>query len=341
VRQRLGPVEGDAFLHENLVLQNFGRTTESWSHRQPPWYYLQTLPLSLLPWTPVILVAMFHALRSAWRDRDAAGSLFAAWFVPGFVLLSFVSSKQGKYLLPLLPPIALVTGLWIDRVAAAHPLRAASRISLSTTAGILLLAGVAISIAPWLPIRVPESMAGAATAAVPGGLALVLGATVALVRLRLHADATRAAVDVAVTTALGGAVLLSAVLPIVNAGKSARPFCDEVARIVGPDAAIAQYGSFRSQYTYYLRRGTPAFTLTMSEGADVTPAEERRLRRASIEETGRELQEFLAAPGRAWVVTPAAYFERFMDAPTRALLDPTPRIRSTIGGDDVVLLVER
>ena len=93
----------------------------STGHQEPFAYYVWTLPAAIAPWI-VPLVALFWIKAPLWkRDRaDAALIRFALAFTAGpLVVLSAASSKRQVYLLPLLPPMALLmASSLIDRIEA-------------------------------------------------------------------------------------------------------------------------------------------------------------------------------------------------------------------------------
>jgi 4-amino-4-deoxy-L-arabinose transferase-like glycosyltransferase len=95
---------------ENILFKQVaGRALGSWDHPEPFYYYVWTLPLLFLPWTPFVP----GALARAWRamDRDVFAILIA-WFGADYLVLSAVSTKLAIYLLPVLPPLAILAG-WI------------------------------------------------------------------------------------------------------------------------------------------------------------------------------------------------------------------------------------
>lgn len=101
-----------------------GRLVNSFAHRAPFWWYLPWLPLLLLPWS--LWPPLWVALRQLWReragDRDAQRSvrLLLAWTVPVLLVLSLVSGKQVKYLLPFFPALALLGGYALARTSAVR-----------------------------------------------------------------------------------------------------------------------------------------------------------------------------------------------------------------------------
>jgi 4-amino-4-deoxy-L-arabinose transferase-like glycosyltransferase len=94
------------FLQFYFVHEHFQRFTTSQAARPGPlWYFVPVLIVGMLPW-----VALAPAvLRSFRRDRPDLCFL-AAWvlFVVGF--FSFSKSKMWPYVLPALPPLALLVG---------------------------------------------------------------------------------------------------------------------------------------------------------------------------------------------------------------------------------------
>ncbi len=106
-----------AFLVYNQV-GRFAPTVGAYTggHERPFWYYLGELPAELLPWTPLVLLAALAARREwsslAGSERDGI-RLIASTALPVLAVLSLAATKRGLYLLPILPPLALLTGWWM------------------------------------------------------------------------------------------------------------------------------------------------------------------------------------------------------------------------------------
>lgn len=97
---------GEAYAHAIFWSQSAQRITDSFAHREPAWWYLVWAPLLLVPWLfwrPVWRGLATHAL---WRDRGVR--LLLAWVLPVLLILSLVSGKQLKYLMPVVPALALL-----------------------------------------------------------------------------------------------------------------------------------------------------------------------------------------------------------------------------------------
>lgn len=89
--------------HEQLV----GRAVNSWSHREPVYFYLVLLPLLLMPWSGLIGTGM----RRLARRRSLAWRAVASFTLPPLIALSLVSGKLFIYLQPLVPGLALAGGI--------------------------------------------------------------------------------------------------------------------------------------------------------------------------------------------------------------------------------------
>jgi 4-amino-4-deoxy-L-arabinose transferase-like glycosyltransferase len=86
--------------------QTANRLVESFAHAHPPWWYLPWLAVLFAPWC--FLPWLWRALLQSRPMADAGLRFCLTWLLPVFILLSLVSGKQLKYLLPLLPAFALL-----------------------------------------------------------------------------------------------------------------------------------------------------------------------------------------------------------------------------------------
>lgn len=169
---------GREYLRDVLVRQTADRVTANpFAHPQPPYYHLVTYPFTGLPWSPVIIVAAFHALRR--RRRDAATFLAVAC-VSLVLLFSAVSGKLILYLLPMFPAAALLAA----DALARH--QRGVRPALVTGALLMTLVGAGFAVSP----RFRVEMATEPWLVAAAGIALALPALVAAVlALRTAADA--------------------------------------------------------------------------------------------------------------------------------------------------------
>ena len=135
---------GDSYREAILWSQTADRMVQSFAHAHPAWWYVPWLLLLFAPW--ILLSGTWSALRQADIASDPGLRFCLTWLVAVFVLMSLVSGKQVKYLLPLVPAFALLLGrVWSrvgERIIAQRPW---------LLSGVLLAAGGLLAALPlWL-----------------------------------------------------------------------------------------------------------------------------------------------------------------------------------------------
>jgi 4-amino-4-deoxy-L-arabinose transferase-like glycosyltransferase len=107
------------FLHVFIWQHNFERyATPMFEHRQPFWYFGPIVLLALLPWTALLWPAAQEGLR-LWREKswtNSPGFFFACWAVVPVLFFSLSQSKLPGYILPAIPPLALLCSIGAIRV---------------------------------------------------------------------------------------------------------------------------------------------------------------------------------------------------------------------------------
>jgi hypothetical protein len=162
-----GLAGGPEYVADLLIRQTTDRfTSGSYAHPQPFYFHLITYPLTGLPWSPIVILAVVAAL----RRRERRAELFLALGVVSLVaLFSLVSGKLAIYLLPMFPIAALLAADYLGRHVAS------SRVCLLVGSTAIVALGVALASAPlWRP-----EVAEGAHAAIPAGIALALPGAIA------------------------------------------------------------------------------------------------------------------------------------------------------------------
>jgi len=111
---RNGRVFWDEFFWKHHVSRFL---TPDLQHVQPFWYYVPVLLAGLFPWTPAILLA-FHpkTWRKVWDDERVL--FLALWFLFGLMFFSVSRNKLPGYVLPLMPALAVIVAVMVDRAPA-------------------------------------------------------------------------------------------------------------------------------------------------------------------------------------------------------------------------------
>jgi len=84
----------------------FNGTAAQLGHISGPLYYLETLPVYLLPWLPIVAWGFWRAGLDRIFRRELVVPL--VWGLGGVVLLSLSATKREIYIAPLLPAFALI-----------------------------------------------------------------------------------------------------------------------------------------------------------------------------------------------------------------------------------------
>lgn len=178
---------GTPYLDSFFVGDNLARfATDRFNEPRPWWYYGPVIVGGVVPWAPYLLLGLGATLRVL-TLRGGLGSLetrLALWMVLPLALFTLSVGKQPRYVLPLLPPIAILIAHGIvDRTRSGRgrdgglyqqrPDRGLQAASLASGA-ILLVAAALVWRARPLFVDIPawQSMSAAATIGM-AGLAVV------------------------------------------------------------------------------------------------------------------------------------------------------------------------
>ncbi|MEK6606360.1 MAG: glycosyltransferase family 39 protein [Myxococcota bacterium] len=79
-------------------------------------YFLHQLGFALFPWSGVVPAALVNVIGLRRPETPAERlRLFAAlWFIVNFTIFSLGVTKFHHYILPALPPLAILVGIWLD-----------------------------------------------------------------------------------------------------------------------------------------------------------------------------------------------------------------------------------
>ena len=174
-------VHGPAYLDRFFVGENVDRfTTARYNDPRALWYYVPIVAGGMLPWSPFMLLWLPALGRLVTRSRHITTTeLRLVWWAAAPLLFFTISiGKQPRYILPILPPLAILLARTIRHRIDTMPDRDRAFDGCSVLAGFLLMVigGLAYRAGPLFV----ESSAGApavvAGALVVSGLAVLLAA---------------------------------------------------------------------------------------------------------------------------------------------------------------------
>lgn len=135
------------FWYDQHIARFFGESISGADHIRGIDYFIKLIPVILFPWSVFIPVAIFAAVK-AWKQPDTprrrAGVFLLSIVIFILAFYSTSSSKLITYLLPILPPIAILLAAYFDRLLNSErlgttPMRAPANSIL--VLGVLILVG--------------------------------------------------------------------------------------------------------------------------------------------------------------------------------------------------------
>jgi len=269
------------FFRAFLLEHNLERyNTAVFGHQQPFWYFLPITLAALAPWTVLAVAGFVQAMRkkgspvlrnplpegsgaeNARAERRGLDLFLALWGAVPVAFFSFSVSKLPGYILPAVPPLAILAALWLRR----------KRLTSAKIPPVLLtlhglLAGGALSLAllsPYVLLRLNPPKQALTVAAAAG---IVFAAAILLGAMRFGVRALRLLTMLPVLAGL--AFLLRVAAPQLDDQLSARRVAHEILRLEPEKAPVAvtrvdrelEYGLgfyLNQSIARYERNGVPA-----------------------------------------------------------------------------------
>ena len=258
---------GGAFLQTQLVEENVNRFLGIGDvpHTHSLLYYPPMLAGGLLPWTPAVIVAVWQA----WRRRTLWDRFLLVWVAVVVGVYSLASGKRSVYLLPVYPPLALLTGatlaVWCRTAVSARMRTATIAVAVALafcTAALVRPAGQQLLyrlvsglmttdrelVAPAFGVLADVHRSAVACILV---LIAVLAVAVAGTRPR-----TRMAALVAFGVTVVGGMIGIGTMPLARR-LTVEPFAADVRALVPDDAPLCALGEVPDSLRWYLHRPLP------------------------------------------------------------------------------------
>ncbi len=217
---------GPDFTRELILKHNFKMFLETWSHKQPIYYYLWNLPWEFFPWVVFLPAAVYQLFLK--EEERPQGNFLLAWAVGTFCFFSLSQAKQAKYLLPMMPSLALIVGRFCEEILSereAFSYRRWVQIPAGVLALGMILAGafglwfVKKGLPEHLPLFIPLS-----------SFLILLGGSFFL--SLFYGRRWTAFISLLVGLSLLAFYYHTFIQKELNARNSSKPFCQESVRIV-------------------------------------------------------------------------------------------------------------
>jgi 4-amino-4-deoxy-L-arabinose transferase-like glycosyltransferase len=250
------------FLRVFIWQHNFERfATPMFQHRQPFWYFGPIVLLALLPWTILLWPAAQEGLR-LWREKSwtkSPGLFFACWAVFPVLFFSASQSKLPGYILPAIPPLALLCAVSLVRAVSSGRMTAGAMVGAVGATWLVILIAAGFAAAP-VPMRLAETLLR------PPMQILAVASALSFVVLRIAAIYLKKPwlgfVLCALMIAGGVEAINLRILPLLDPAVSARSHAEFMRDDQRPDR-IFEYQLPRSWtygLTFYFRRELPEWS---------------------------------------------------------------------------------
>ncbi len=236
--------DAGANMASNLYRQTVGRFFLGVAHAKPPWFYIEKLPLDLLPWG-LFLPWVLHWV---WKRRREGPEMrfLLSWILPALVFFSACIGKRAIYLLPLYPAFAILLSRAILDLMDGKHARWRRLITGLWGAGLLLVAAAPAAIrftdyeVEWNPALYLFFLC-----------ALVCGLYMLFMAWRSAGrDLAR---QMVVQVGLLAVLSTFAIFPALDQHKSSREFCEPLRALslAGTEYDLFSLGFSREEYVYY------------------------------------------------------------------------------------------
>jgi len=236
---------GWTYISSFLINENVERFTQGVGVRQPRpiWFYLPVVLSDSFPWSVLLFAAA-----AAWKQRTRIETLLWCWIAAIVVFFSFSAGKQDLYIFPIVPAVAALGGVAIQRGLSQPEWRGWLTRTLAVTGFLLAVAGGAVV---WL-----FDMAGrvyALDGALTVGAIALAGGIVTLFLGLSNRTAAAAMTLLAATVAVNWTAVVR-VLPEFERYKPVPGFSETLRQRLQPDDVVAHYQVALPSMVFYLQR---------------------------------------------------------------------------------------
>lgn len=258
----LAEIDNPGYLKYFFWDEHFGRFATGEFERRNVWYYyLYVVPLGLLPWTCLAPSAVRHY----WHEpRDTKTLWLFLWAALPVLFFSLSKAKLPHYILPSLPPLAILLGAAVSRALNGAP----AQLRFGFAAGWLLVGSVFVyTIAglihpPWLPRIIRGALDGLApwfwlTGLVSATLALLAWRrTTWMARHRGRIFAAQAGGLLLLVLTLGE--MMTRIAPL----RSAAAIAAQARPLLTPATQMVSYDTYLEGLQFYLGAERPLWMVT-------------------------------------------------------------------------------
>ncbi len=233
-----------------FVREHFQRyLTKVHHHYKPFWFFVPIVAGGFFPWTVFLVQAIRNAFPASWRERrtERERIFLLLWAGLIFLFFSASSSKLIPYVLPVLPPLALLVGKYLAETTGQDLPGMRGGINM-----LLVLSGLIGVLLGALPGRRPDLVQPAAMPFLVIMILLLPAGALAAWFLRKKRRAVQAIGAIALSAGLF-CITASALMPMVDT-KNNKQLATVLKAQLRPGDEIVNYRNYYQDLPVYLER---------------------------------------------------------------------------------------
>lgn len=237
------------FFYFYFIKQHFLRYTMlNVGHYQPVWFFIPALIAGFFPWSVFLIQTFAASLKKIWHKRQENKSelFFILWASIIFIFFSLSKSKLIPYILPVFPPLAILTARYLDQAIVNKTL-----LGIKFGLGFLLIAAILITggfiYFPYFTL-LPDQK----TAILLLSLAAIIFFIGVLITCFYHRQPIKLLITLIATTSIFLVISFSA-MPAIDA-RSILPLANQLNSILTPQDEVVTYNQYYQDLPFYLQR---------------------------------------------------------------------------------------
>ncbi|MFA6176429.1 MAG: glycosyltransferase family 39 protein [Phycisphaerae bacterium] len=117
---------------------------------KPFYYYFRVMFAYIPPFSAFIPLAFFAPFYKIWEEKRRPMTYLWLWFLAGIVVMSFCGGKRAHYILPMMPAMAILTGIILDDMLFVNKAYTKKFAAVFLSAHAFVFIAGAIAAAVWL-----------------------------------------------------------------------------------------------------------------------------------------------------------------------------------------------
>ncbi len=244
------------FAYFYFIHEHFQRYLTEVHHRyKPAWFFVPVLLAGMFPWSALLPAAFSDLVRRLWRERRQQREVWflLLWALLPFLFFSLSSSKLIPYILPVLPPLAVLTGRLLAQLWDGE-----RKLGRATLWGLLVIGIVCAALFVALPTQMPDKLKGTAIARdLTWGLYAVAAASLVAGLLPLAMKRWLGRRATVITLGVSGALIVLSfafMLPRLDGDRSVKTLAEIIRPQLNADDEVMTYRDYFQDLPVYLQR---------------------------------------------------------------------------------------